>query len=511
MRIEPRLQPAQAASARLTDARVALAVFFAALLVYLSNGSVFPLNTDSAPNAYLPASLLHDGDLAYSPFEAPFMFLWRAKAAQGEVQVEVAHWQRPPPGSTLTYAELYRDGRLNFERPRYYLSETVRERAQTGEPLFVSTFGPWAGLTAVPLAALAHLAGVRLWDDPAAAWSLAKLTAALLVAGSVALVYLTALGFAPRRRALLVAGAYGLGTCVWAVSSQSLWQQTPEIFFLALGTFALLRIPGDWLRGAVAGFALSAAAACRPTAALVALAALCWLLVSDRRALPAFVTATVPLVAAVAAYNLHYFGSLLEFGQLQVGSRIAQYKTGSPELWQTPLWLGAAGLLLSPARGLLVYSPFVAVAFAGAVLAWRDARYRALRFATLAVAALWLPAFLWFDWWGGWAFGYRPIVDSMPLVALLCLPALERLLQRTPWRAAFAAALAWSVFVQALGAFAYAPWGWNTRVIDASGTRADVDQPAYRSRLWSFRDWQIGYLIVHFAQARAERELVISH
>lgn len=494
-----------------TDGRIAWAAFFAALFVYLSNVSVFPLNADTAPNVYLPASVLGDGDLAFSPFEAPFLFVWAAKGPQGDVRIHVMNWNAVPPQSTKSFAEHYVEGRLRFHSARYYLVPTRHERAQTGEPLYVGAFGALAGLTALPLAALAHLAGVNLWEDQAAAWGVAKLTAALLAAGSVALVYLSALGFASRARALLVAGAYAFATGVWSISSQSLWQQTPEMFFLALGMFCLLRLPGAWLRGAAAGCALGAAAACRPTAALVAAAAAGWLLWSDRRALGAFVLAALPLAAATLAYNAYYFGSPLEFGQLAAGASVAQRKTGSPELWQTPLWLGASGLLFSPSRGLLVYSPVLAAAFAGAVLAWRDARYRPLRFLTLAVLALWLPAFLWFDWWGGWAYGYRPIVDSLPLLALLCLPALERILERPLWRAAFVLALAWSVFVQALGAFAYSPWGWNAKVIDAAGARADVDQPAYRGRLWSLRDWQIGYLIANFRQARAERVFVVSY
>ncbi|HUG79476.1 MAG TPA: hypothetical protein VML57_18500 [Burkholderiales bacterium] len=311
----------------MTDRRVALAAFAAALLVYLSNASIFPLNADTAPNVYLPASVLNDGDLAFSPFEAPFMFGWKAAGREGDVQVQVTHWHQAPPGSDETFAQHYRDGRLRFDRERYYLVPTLRERSQTGEPLF-----------------------------------------------------------------------------------------------------------------------------------------------------------------------------------------FARSKTGLPELWQTPLWLGAAGLIVSPSRGLLVYSPFLAAAFAGAVLAWKDPRYRKLRFLTLAVPALWIPSFPWFDWWGGWAYGYRPIVDSVPLLAVLCLPALGSILERPGRRLVFAVALAWSVLIQSLGAFAYSPWGWNAKLIDpVAGTRADVDRPAYRERLWALRDSQIGYLIANFRQARAEREHVISY
>jgi hypothetical protein len=495
----------------MTDARVAVAAFFAASLAFLSNGSIHPINPDTVSNAYLSVSLLGDGDLAFSPFEAPFMFVWSAKAPGGDVQIDVRNWGHVPSGSTKTFAQHYQKGGLNFERPRYYLVPTIRERPETGEPLFVPTFGPAAGLSLLPVAALAHAAGIRLWQDEAAVFGLAKLAAASLSAASVAMIYLIAVGFVSRRRALLLAAACAAGTGLWAISSQSLWQQTPELFFLSLGVFCLLRIPTPWIRGAAAGFALSAAAACRPTAALVAVVAAAWLLLSDRRAFAAFGLAALPLATALLAYNAYYFGSPLEFGQLAAAERVAKFKTGSTELWQTPLWLGAAGLLASPSRGLLVYSPFLAAAFAGAVIAWRDPAYRSLRFLTLAVAALWIPAFLWFDWWGGWAYGYRPIVDSVPLLAVLCLPALGWILERPVWRAVFVVSLAWSIFVQVLGAFVYSPWGWNTKMIDAEGTRADVDRPAYRDRLWSFRDWQIGYLIANLPRARAEREFVISY
>lgn len=489
-----------------TDRRVAIAVFFVALLVYLSNGSLSTIETDSAPNALLPASLLHDGDLAFSPFETPFMFLWSSRGADGrDIPVQVGQWNRTSPGSAKSYAEHYQEGRLKFNGSLYMLVPTIRERPETGEPLFVGVFGPAPGLIAFPLALAAHLAGVRLAEDLVAIGLLARLTASALIAASAALLYLTAVGFVSRSQALVLSGAYAFGTCAWAISSQYLWQQTPEIFFLALGIFCLLRVRTPWIRGAGAGFALSAAAACRPTALLVAVVVTGWLLFMDRKALAAFVGAAIPPAILILSFNTYYFGTPLDFGQLAAGARVAQFKTGSQELWQTPLWLGAAGLLLSPSRGLLIYSPFLATAFAGAFLAWKDSRYRSFRFLTVAIAALWVPAFLWFDWWGGWAYGYRPIVDTVPLLAVLCLPVLEAVSASTCVRAAFALALAWSIFVQALGAFAYSAWGWNNRIIDDAGTRANVDLPAYRDRLWSFRDWQIGYLIANFRQARAER------
>lgn len=211
----------------------------------------------------------------------------------------------------------------------------------------------------------------------------------------------------------------------------------------------------------------------------------------DRRTFSACIAGALPVALGVLAFNSYYFGTPLEFGQLAAGEAIAKAKTGSSELWQTPLWTGAAGLLVSPSRGLLVYTPFFAAAFAGALFAWQDPRYVRLRFLAVAVPLLWLPSFMWFDWWGGWTYGYRPIVDSAPLLALLCVPALERIASSVVWKTVLAAAAAWSVLVQLLGVLFYTPEGWNARAA------ADIDRPEYRARLWSVRDSQIGFLLAN--------------
>lgn len=487
-----------------TRGRLALAVFFAALLVYLGSGSVVPDSHDTTPNAYLPVSLFGDGDLAFNPIEAPFMFAWRIDQPAGPLYMSIESWDHLIPGAELPAGRYYQMGLLRFEAPRYFMVPTLRQRPVTGEPLFVGAFGPAAGLTAVPVAAVAKTLGADLEQNPLAVYRAAKWTAGLLAAGSVALVLLTALAFVTIPRALLLAAAYGLGSCIWTLSSQSLWQQTPELFFLSLGSWCLIWGRSAWLRGAAAGLAFSAAAACRPTAAIVLLVAGAYLLLTERRRFVEYVLAALPLCLGLLAYNSYYFGSALDFGQLSAGARLAEAKTGSADVWQTPLWIGAGGLLASPSRGLLVYSPFFAAAFAGAVLAWKDSKYERLRFLAIAVPALWLPAFTWFDWWGGWSYGYRPIVDSAPLLALLCIPAIDRILARTAWRFAFLAAVVWSIFVQFLGVLAYKPSDWNGRPIGPGGTAANIDLPEHRARLWSLRDWQIGFLMAKLAGLQAK-------
>lgn len=475
-------------------------VFCAALVVYGATGSVVPESHDTTANAFVPVSLLADGDPVFGPLEAPLMFIWAERLGEEQTPVTIQSWRHRAPGSAVTFADDYRAGRLEWLGARYFLVPTQRARVATGEPLYASAFGPATGLTALPAAVAAKALGADL-SDAYVVFRIAKWTAALLTAGSVAMVFLTALSFATHGGALVLAGLYAFGTCVWTISAQSLWQQTAETFFVTLGVLCLVRGRTVMTRGFAAGLAFAAAAACRPTAGLVGIAAAAYLAVDDRRSLGIFLLAGLPVGLALATYNVHYFGSPFNFGQLTAGAAQALVKTGSPALWQTPPWLGAAGLLFSPSRGLLIYSPFLAAAFVGGVIAWRGERYRALRFLTIAVPLLWLPAFAWFDWWGGWTYGYRPIVDTAPLLALLCIPAMQAL-ERPRMKTAFALAAGWSLLVQILGVLAYTPEAWNDRAMGAGGTRANVDLPQYRYRLWSFRDWQIGYLLANLAKEK---------
>ena len=268
---------------------------------------------------------------------------------------------------------------------------------------------------------------------------------------------------------------------------------------------------------------------------MVVVAVTAYLALAHRRALPAYVLAGLPLALLLGWYNAHYLGSPFQFGQSLVAPRLALAKTGVADPWQTPLWEGAAGVLVSPSRGLLVYSPFMAFAFWGVWVTWRNRTFATLRPLAVAVAALLCVGFKWYDWWGGWSFGYRPVVDTMPLLAVFLIPVLDTIWKRKVLLSAFGTLLAWSVLVQVVGAFAYDVTSWNGmreyelsmpgrgqpvsvigdaeagRLVRAEGARVlrvhtmDVDRPEYRYRLWSVRDNQIFYFLRTFRESRERK------
>ena len=458
-------------------------LFALCFAAYVSNGDFLPGN-DQAGNMLFSVNLLKRHALSISPPHAPDAFFWTLEQSGGPVRVTVDAWNREAEAA-------YRQGRLRAPSHYYYLSAT------THPDVYVNTFGLGAALAGLPVYAVldlfVDLAADRFWW-----WHGGAVTASLLTAGAALFVFLAARGFVNPLPAFLVALAFGLGSCAWPISSQALWQHPANTFFLSLGAWLLLRQPRRVSHAAWCGAALGTAVLCRPASAVVVVCAGAYLLWASRRRFVAYVAGGLPLMAVLIVYNTYYFGSPLAFGQSVASKIIALASTGSESLWQSSWLESLPGLLVSPARGLVWFSPVLLFGVVSAVEVWRNPRYRPLIPLQAAVVLLVLVAGRWFDWWGGSTWGYRPIVDTTPFLALLMIPVIERVIANRGLRAAFAALLVWSVAVQFVGAYSYSLVGWTNQW-------REYDNPD-RASLWQWRRPQIGYHVVNFAAERARKK-----
>ena len=519
-----------------TDVVWALLMAVAVWVVYQINGSVLPSN-DITVNVELPANFLKQRGLSFSPQDEPSMFVWQ----HGEDQHTVWSWNGAAPDGR-TWDQWRQEGLLEVKRPRYYLARSVDPERRG----YVSTYGIGAGLVALPAFAVRHWLDLGFLENRAAKWLTAKWVASACVALSVAILFVTARPIAGRCLAVGIALSFGFGTSVWSMSSQALWQSGPSVLFLSLAVFCLSRISRSAWWWAACGASTGCAVLCRESAILFAAIVAChamlcgWTDVGSRRSwssldafrpLLMYCLAALPFAIALGYYNWYFLGSPFVLAKTQAAHFFAEAKLGNPNLWQTPFLVGFAGLLCSPSRGVLVYSPLLIFTLWGAVVVWKKKRFRDLRPLTI-VALLFIVMYAkYFDWHSGWSFGSRYTTDLLPMLTICSAAVARHIARKRHWLVLFVLALSWSVFVQILGAFAYNVVGWNNRpgylLMNAAGqpvqlvvehelakrlanvqglgirtVRMNVDLKPFRNRLWSLSDSQLVYYATHFREAR---------
>jgi len=315
---------------------------------------------------------------------------------------------------------------------------------------------------------------------PLAAPLVAKLTASALTALSVALALLTAARRLNGWQAGWIALALGVGTNLWASVSQTLWQQETALCALMGAVLVLARREARGVDLVTAGALLGLAGWARPQLApIVAVLALSMIV----RWGPRGVVGAIPIacVALVAiAINEAWFGTALGgMTSLEALHPLVHRTPGT--LSRTP-WVSAAGLLVSPSRGLLVFSPVVAFAAVGIAAARREGWRSDLAWCVAAAAAEFVAYSFYQVWWGGHTYGPRYMLDVLPLVVPLAAAGFPAIAARRGVAALAAASLVWSIGAAACGAFVYPAEHWNT-------DPESVDQ--HHERLWDWRDTQI--------------------
>ena len=325
---------------------------------------------------------------------------------------------------------------------------------------------------------------------------LAKLAASLAVAASVAIVYLTLRRLARERVALFLTFAYAFGSEAFAGASQRYWQHGPTLLVLAAALFLVVRGAGTRAGGARSGLLVGLAVLIRPVSAILGLALFAFLLHRRPVAVPRFILWSLGPLVFLAIYDARLLGSPFRL-------------PGGPVEFGSPL-TGLAGLLISPSRGLLVYTPCLAVALGALAASWRwrgDDRVWLLRYGSLATLAT-SVLFGWYvDWIGGWGYGNRYLNDLLPLYLVAIAIAWERWLTGVWSRRLFSVAVGWGVLLQAAGAGLYY-FTWNGRHWDST---PDIASTPWRVWSWTEAQWQwvLARLVLDPAPALVIEALVL--
>lgn len=318
--------------------------------------------------------------------------------------------------------------------------------------------------------------------DATAERELQRLIAPHLAAGFCVLVFLCARMLVGLLPSVLIALSFGLATSIWSTLSRGLWSHDWTVFLLGIAAMNLLGDAlGRWkLNPSLLASLLAWSYFTRPTAAIPLACIGLYLWVERRDAVPRFGVVLGCWLSVFIGFSLWQYGSMLPPYYLATRLGGQNYATA------------VLGNLVSPGRGLFVYSPqLLLIGYA----AWRyRAEWKARRLVLLCIAITFLhwQAISMFDhWWGGHSYGPRLMSDALPWLALLCIVAVHAWLEahkqgstrgraiRLGEQVALTLLLAIGIGINAAGSFSDGADTWN-----ASPTSIDTTP----ERLWDWTD-----------------------
>ena len=215
--------------------------------------------------------------------------------------------------------------------------------------------------------------------------------------------------------ALACTGAFWAGTSLASAAGAALWSHNLAVAcaLLAIDVVVAAELSRAPVRWAPLGLLLFLGYLVRPTMAVFAVVTLGWAAVRDRAGAMKAAVAIGAGLALFAVFSWREFGELLP----------PYYRMG---LQSSPFSGEAlAGLLISPSRGLLPFSPLLLAVWATRPLAVRTWPLSA---GWWLVALAWPVALVlalsrWGMWWGGGCYGPRLLTDALPGLFLLTLRA----------------------------------------------------------------------------------------
>lgn len=273
--------------------------------------------------------------------------------------------------------------------------------------------------------------------------------------GSILFLFVRKLGYGPGV-ALLTSLTFGLGTTAW-VYSKYLFSEPLSALLLLLAFYLLLGAKGQVDGGrahlymAGAGFFSGLAVLCRVNNAL-ALLLFAFLLIAYRisrivqpptsilHSLISYLAGLGPGLVAFALYNMLKTGN-----PLRTGYDLSAF---APSYF----WKGLFKLLISPYRGLFVFSPVFVLCFLAFPLFFR--RHREEGWACLAIPSLYVLLFTFWPSGEGLSWGPRFLLPAFPFLAIplaTLFDYIKRSAIRNQLSIALAFLLALSGFIQILG------------------------------------------------------------
>ena len=366
----------------------------------------------------------------------------------------------------LLAVSFLKEGNLDFNE--YFIPQRLPYGFRDLKGRIVSVYPIVPGLLSIPLYLSADILGIDIFKQR---FMLALISASLISSFSALFLYLSLRDILKRdANPLIFSLIYCFATPLLSITSRGLWSHTASLLFITLCLFFIFNKEGRYIK--YSGLALGLAIWSRPINIFIALFLIIYVFMKYKSSFKWFLVMFFIPLFMLGIYSHRYLGSILTLGQLQ-----------GINGFSGNFWSGFLGLLFSPSRGILIYSPIFIFSFVYIFFVFFSKESLPIyRYLSLAVLSFILVFSKWHMWWGGQSYGYRVISDLTPILIIFLALAWEKFIDKSRClKVIFIAALLFSIYTHLLGAFVY-PGGFNF-------SPDLIDENPHR--LWGFKDTQI--------------------
>lgn len=474
---------------------VGLILFILCCFIYLANGQTIT-SSDNTPTSILALNWLDNGIFHFDALRDTYFYNNRPTVPYFFVEAPNGHLTSTYPIGTSI---------ITF--PIYFLL--------------------WMGLRSVELIQMlltgipANLFEITDKASHGNIYSFQKIAATIIASLSVVLFYLSLrLKFTSPFVILLSTFIFAFCTTTWMISSQGLWQHGPSNLVVLAIIFTLLKANRATDSNSAShsrrpilliltGFLCGLLPGIRPTSVIFSFVAVVYTVVIFRKE-AIYLLLGLPSLLMSACWNFYFFGFDLKYFLVGGYSRFAGGDRSFAQQYYILTWqqfkTGFLGLLVSPSRGLLIFSPITLLAVPGVVQVFRHRGKEDEKLILLMTGAafiLFIQYCFFRVWTGGWGYGPRYMTDLIPVIGWLiayCLDAVFQQWHRFKTGVAILAAsslsllIGVSLFSQLVGAFSpdtlwdsipYSSteriWQWSDNQIirHARGVYSQINSPIH--------------------------------
>ncbi len=294
---------------------------------------------------------------------------------------------------------------------------------------FYSLFSIGAPIFAVPFVYIYDkfffdLAGYMKNNVPAG--KIEVVVASFITALVSVFIYLIARLFLSTRLSLLLVFIFAFCTSAWSTASRALWQHGPSMLVLSIALYFILlaRRRPELIQFASIPLALSYIL--RPTNNVSVLLLALFVFTYYRKFFLKYLLWSLIVAIPFIAFNISIYHTMLPpyyLGHLN-GNFFSTDRTSEALL----------GHMLSPSRGLFIFTPIFLFSLWGMVFSIRKKSVEKLDYFLIGIIILHtLVISLVFLWWGGHSYGPRYMSDMIPYLVYFLIPTVQRMYLLKGW------------------------------------------------------------------------------